>query len=50
MKKKTEQKPERVTVRLNEILHKNLLKVAKRHKEKPSDTIRKALAIYLAQN
>ena len=50
MKTKTEQKSERVAVRLNAILYKNLLKVSNRHKEKPSDTIRKALAFYLAQN
>lgn len=50
MKAKNEQKTERIAVRLNAILHTKLLKAAKRHKERPSETIRKALAFYLAQN
>lgn len=50
MKPKNEQKTERIAVRMNAALHKNLLKTAKRHKERPSDTIRKALSLYLAQN
>jgi hypothetical protein len=50
MKPKNEQKTERIAVRLGVVLHKNLLKTAKRHKERPSETIRKALAFYLAQH
>jgi hypothetical protein len=47
---KTEPKTARLAFRLSITLYKNLLKLAKKHKEKPSDTIRKALAFYLAQN
>ena len=47
---KTEPKTARLAFRLSFTLYKNLLKLAKKHKEKPSDTIRKALAFYLAQN
>jgi hypothetical protein len=50
MKPKSEQKSERVTVRLNEVTMKRLLKTAKRCKERPSDTIRKAIALYLVEN
>ena len=50
MKPKNEQQTERITIRINTTLQKNLLKMAKRNKEKPSVTIRKALAFYLVQN
>lgn len=50
MKPKNEQQTVRITFRINATLQKNLLKMAKRHKERQSDTIRKALAFYLAQN
>lgn len=50
MKPKAEHKPATVAVRLTEAVHKRLLKTAKRHKERPSDTIRKAIALYLVEN
>ena len=50
MKPKSEKKPATVAVRLTELAHKRLLRIAKRHKERPSDTIRKAISLYLAEN
>lgn len=50
MKPKNQKKPATVAVRLTEAVHARLLKTAKRHKERPSDTIRKALALYLLEN
>lgn len=50
MKPKNQMKPATVAVRLTEVVHKKLLRVAKRHKERPSDTIRKAIALYLLEN
>ena len=50
MKPKNQLKPATVAVRLTEDVHKKLLKKAKRHKERPSDTFRKALALYLLEN
>jgi len=50
MKPKSEMKTERIAVRLNVALRKNLLKAAKRTGDKPSDIIRKALAFYLIQH
>ena len=50
MKPKAKMKPATVAVRLTEAVHKRLLKTAKRHNERPSDTIRKAIALYLLEN
>lgn len=50
MKPKAQKKPATVAVRLTELTYKRLLKTSKRHKERPSDTIRKAIALYLLEN
>lgn len=50
MKPKNEQQTERITIRINAALRKSLNRMAKRSKEGKSETIRKALAFYLAQN
>ncbi len=50
MIRKADKKTTTVAARIPEDMKKRLFKAAKRRKEKPSDTLRKALAVFLLEN
>lgn len=50
MIRKADKKTETIAARIPEELRKRLFRAAKRRKEKPSDTIRKALTLFLLEN
>lgn len=50
MKHKNDMKTDTVAARISAELRKRILRHAKKRNERPSDTIRKAIIFYLAQN